>query len=281
MKKLFVLLFLIIGIFILIITNTSWLSFTQNDQQVEVTNEIKQIEIDVSGVDTTIIPENRNNVDAEYNGKGKVHIKEVGDSIEVEFESKNWFNFLSWFNKKDVTIYIPEDFDRDLSINSGSGSVNFSGKSNMELKNLSLELSSGTIHLSHIAAENFESEGSSGNMTIDSLSSKTGTFKMSSGNMEINNYSGKLKATVSSGRLSLQMEQLTDNIEINVNSGFANLDLPDNADFSLTGKIGSGSITTNYPLTDATEDKHKMTGVHGSGKYDLKLDVNSGKIEMK
>lgn len=161
MKKLFVFLFLIIGLFILVIANTSWLSFTQNDKKVEVTDRIKQIDIDVSGVNTTIIPENRNSVDAEYNGKGKVHIKESGDSIEVEFESKNWVNFLSWFNKKDVTVYIPEDFDRDLSINSGSGRVTFSGKSKMELKNLSLELSSGTIHLSHIVADNFESEGSS------------------------------------------------------------------------------------------------------------------------
>jgi lia operon protein LiaG len=99
LKKLVVLLFFIIGLFFLILTNTSWLSFSQKDKQVEVTDQIDSIEIDVSGVSTTIIPEDRNSVSTVYNGKGKVSIAENGDTIKIEYTSKNWFHVFSWFKK--------------------------------------------------------------------------------------------------------------------------------------------------------------------------------------
>ncbi|MGM0878341.1 MAG: LiaG family protein [Bacillota bacterium] len=285
MKKFFVLLFFVVGLFLLIVvTNTSWLSFGQEDIQADVTEKIDLIEIDVSRVSTTIIPENRTDVKAEYKGKGKVTVKESGNSIIVEFESKNRLNFLSFFNKKDLTIYIPEDYDRDMVIDSGSGKLTFSGKSkneSMHLENLSLNMSSGHVQLSHISTGHFEQVGSSGYVGIDSLVTKKGSFKMSSGKLNIKEYSGEVKATLSSGRFILQMEKLSDSVDLEVNSGFATIDLPSDAEFTLNGKISSGAITTDFSLTDSKEEKHKIEGKHGSGEHDLDLDVNSGKIDVK
>ncbi|MBO1512443.1 LiaG family protein [Metabacillus bambusae] len=284
MKKLFVLGFFLVGLFLLIVTNTSWLAFGQATNQAEVTNNIDLIEIDVSGVSTKIIPEKRNNVRAEYKGKGKVTVQENGDSIKVEFESKNSFNFLSLFNKKNLTIYIPEDYDRDMVIDSGSGKLSFSGKSinkPMHLKNLTLNMSSGHVQLSNIMTDYFEQDGSSGYVGIDSFTTKKGSFNMSSGKLDVKDYSGEVDAHVTSGQLSLKMNKLSDSVNVEVNSGFATLDLPANADFTLNGKIGSGSISTDFSLIDFKEDKHRIEGKHGSGQHDIDLDVNSGKIKVK
>ena len=283
LKKLFIILFFIIGVFVLIVTNTSWLSFGEKNSQVKVTDKIDMIEIDVSGVSTTIIPVNQNNISTEYNGKGKVTVEESGNKIEVQFTSKNWFNIFSFFKKNDLTIYIPEDYDRDLAIDSGSGSLHFSGQSKnhpMQIDNFSLNMSSGNVQLSHLSTNHFEQDGSSGNVTIESLTTKTGSINMSSGNMDVRKYSGDVKATLSSGRLKLQMEKVTDDIDLEVNSGYAILDLPQDANFALNGKIGSGAITTDFPLTDSKRDKHNMKGIHGSGEHNINLDVHSGKIEV-
>jgi lia operon protein LiaG len=284
LKKLFVLLFFVVGLLLLIVSNTSWLTFGQRNNQAEVTNNIQLVEIDVSGVNTTIIPEKRNNVRAEYKGKGKVTVQENGDSIKVEFESKNLFNFLLLFNKKNLTIYIPENYDRDMVIDSGSGKLSFSGKSNnkpMHLKNLTLNMSSGHVQLSNIITDYFEQDGASGYVGIDSFTTKKGSFNMSSGKLDVKDYSGQVEAQVTSGQLTLKMNKLTDSVNVKVNSGFATLDLPANADFTLNGKIGSGAISTNFSLIDSKEDKHKIEGKHGSGQHDIDLDVNSGKIEVK
>jgi lia operon protein LiaG len=284
LKKLFVLLFFVVGLFLLIVSNTSWLSFGQRNNQAEVTNNIQLVEIDVSGVNTTIIPEKRNNVRAEYKGKGKVTVQENGDSIKVEFESKNPFNFLSLFNKKNLTIYIPENYGRDMVIDSGSGKLSFSGKSNnkpMHLNNLTLNMSSGHVQLSNIISDYFEQDGSSGYVGIDSFTTKKGSLNMSSGKLDVNDYSGQVEAQITSGQLTLKMNKLSDSVNVKVNSGFARLDLPANADFTLNGKIGSGAISTNFKLIDSKDDKHRIEGKHGSGQYDIDLDVNSGKIEVK
>ncbi|WP_338786906.1 DUF4097 family beta strand repeat-containing protein [Metabacillus sp. FJAT-53654] len=284
MKKLFVLLFFVVGLLLLIVTNTSWLSFGQSINQIEVTEKIDLIEIDVSSVSTTIIPEKRNNVKAEYKGKGKVTVQENGDAIKVKFESKNQFNFLSFFNKKNLTIYIPEDYDRNMVIDSGSGKLSFSGESKnepMHLKNLTLNMSSGHVQLSNINTEYFEQDGSSGYVGIESLTTKKGSFNMSSGKLDVKDYSGEVEAQATSGQLTLKMNKLSDSVKVKVNSGFATLDLPSNADFTLNGKIGSGAISTDFSLIDSKEEKDRIEGKHGSGQHDLDLDVNSGKIEVK
>lgn len=276
-------LFFIVGVFFLLLTYTSWFSFDQ-DTQADVTEEVNMIEIDVSEVSTTIIPDSRSNVSAELKGKGHVTVQKNGDRIKIQYKSKNWFNGLSLFKKKGLTIYIPEDYDQNIAIKSGSGNLNFSGKSKkepMKLEDLSLNMSSGHVELSHLSTNHFEHDGSSGHVEINSLATKTGSLKMSSGNMKVQKYSGELEAALSSGRLILQMEKLTDSIEVDVKSGYATIDLPSNADFTLNGEVNSGDISTNFPLTNSLEEKHKIEGVHGSGKHKLDLNVSSGKIEVK
>jgi lia operon protein LiaG len=116
---------------------------------------------------------------------------------------------------------------------------------------------------------------------IDSFTTKKGSFNMSSGKLDVKNYSGEVEAHITSGQLTLKMKKLSDSVNVKVNSGFATLDLPSNADFTINGKIGSGAISTDFSLIDSKEDKHRIEGKHGSGQHDINLDVNSGKIEVK
>ena len=250
---------ILIGAIVLLLNVPSWLSFGKQ-QKAQVSKNIDTIKIDVSGISTTIIPEKRDNVEAKLDGQGSVHVDQNGDSIEIDYERK-WFNGFNFFNHPKLTIYIPEDYNRDMEMEVGSGNIDFNGQK-LQLNELSLDVSSGNIQMSHVSAEN-------------------GLLDISSGNINIKNYRGQLEADVSSGNLDIRMDQLTDSVKVDLSSGHVLLDLPDNANFTLNGEINSGAISNQFTLKDQQQNKHELKGTHGTGEHQLDLSVSSGRTEIR
>lgn len=280
MKKLFLLLFFIGGLFLIIHSNTTWFVFGGNGSSAVVSNKVDKIELDISGASTKIVPENTDQVRAELEGKGKVVVTENGDTINVESKSQKWFNLFSMFNKTEITIYIPENYQKELIIDSGSGNVSFNGQSKMKLDSLMIDMSSGNVQISKVTANDLELDGSSGNVNLSSISTKSGIFDMSSGNLTIKEHTGKVEADLSSGKINLEMTKLIDSIDVEINSGLATINLPPNADFTLNGSIGSGHISSDFDLKELQKNSDQMYGVYGSGKHQVNIDVSSGKVDI-
>lgn len=260
LNKLLIIVVILVGAFLLFLTVPSWLS--SGKETVKMTNETDVIEIDVSGISTTIIPEKRDDVEAKLDGKGNVSVEERGNRIEIEYK-RNWLHSFSFFKRPKLTIYLPEDYDRDLAIEMGSGNLNYKGQSDKP------------IQINHL-----ELDVSSGNVNMDSITANSGVFDMSSGNINVKHYTGQLEADISSGNIHIQMDQLTDSVVVDVSSGHVQLDLPDKADFTLDGKVSSGSISSQFTLENKQESKQAIKGVHGTGEHHLDLSVSSGKIEV-
>lgn len=247
---------ILLGGFLLFISVSSWFPFGK--QTAEVTNKIDLIDIDVSGINTTIIPEKRDNVEAELDGNGTVQVGKSGNRIEIEYKRK-WYQQFGFFKRPKLTVYLPEDYHQDMEIEVGSGNIN---SKNLQIQNLVLDVNSG-------------------NVNMDSITAQTGVLDVSSGNIDLQQYTGQLEADVSSGNLSIQMDELKDSIKVDVSSGHVELDLPSDANFTLNGEVNSGSISNRFALEKQQENKHELKGVHGSGEHHLDLSVSSGKIEIQ
>lgn len=288
MKRILILLLIITGLYIVFNQGFQLDWFKASDAkntQAAITTDTDMIEINVASVSTTIIPEDRKDLKAVYTGKEKLTVRDSGNTIEVSVKNKwfNWFNWAPFSKKKELKIYIPETYNHNMNIDLGSGNIHFSGPSKnkpMHLNQLHVEIGSGNLHLTNMVVKDFEHDVSSGNVNIDSLKADSGTFDVSSGNLEVKHYTGPIEADVSSGRLSIQVEQLLDSITIDVSSGVVNLDLPDDADFTLDGDISSGLISNDFPLTSKEQSKHNLKGKHGTGKFPINLDVSSGNIRI-
>lgn len=281
MKRIVIYLVIITGLYIVFNQSFQFDGFAfggSKEGRAALSNDIESIDINVGGVKTTIIPEDRDDVEAVLTGKGSLIVKETGNSLIVETKRK-MFNWFSFSEKRQLKIYIPEDFNRNMNIQIGSGTLNFSGQS-MKLNDFSLDIGSGNVNIDHLDVNEFAHDGSSGNVKIDTLLTKTGTFDLSSGNLDINHFTGALNADVSSGRLSVQMDKLNDSIDIDLSSGNVNLDLPDNADFNLNGKVSSGNISSDFPLTSSGTDNTIIKGTHGSGKNNINVTVSSGNVKI-
>jgi lia operon protein LiaG len=169
-------------------------------------------------------------------GKGKVTVNKNGDQISVHYKRKWLEGGFSFFKKTKLTIYIPENYDRNLSIEVGSGNLVYSGPAKNEprkLDELKVELSSGNVELKNLMTKTFIHDGSSGNIQIDSLKAKKGILDISSGNINLENYTGGLEVDLSSGNLDVEMDEMVGPFEMDVSSGKVSLDLPKNASFIL------------------------------------------------
>ena len=91
---------ILLGGFLLFISVSSWFPFGK--QTAEVTNKIDLIDIDVSGINTTIIPEKRDNVEAELDGNGTVQVGKSGNRIEIEYKRK-WYQQFGFFKRPKLT----------------------------------------------------------------------------------------------------------------------------------------------------------------------------------
>lgn len=287
MKRILILLLVITGLYIIFHQSFqfNWFGSRQDNGQAGISNHVEVIKVDVGSVSTEIIPEDRQNLKADYDGKQKLTVTEKGDTVEVSLERKwfNWFHWPSFSEKNKLKIYIPEDYNRNMIIDLGSGNLSFSGPSKnkpMKLDELTVDIGSGNMKLKNLDVKQFVHDGSSGNVDIDSLTTNTGSFDVSSGSLNIKHYTGALEADLSSGRLNVQFDELTDSIKIDLSSGHVGLDLPDDADFKLNGDVGSGSITSDFPLLSKGVAKKSIQGTHGSGKYNIDLDVSSGNIRI-
>lgn len=284
-KRILIIFLVLTGIYI-ILSNfpvLSWLGFnTDNNQSVKVTERIDSIELQTTSMPTTILPEDREDILIDYDGKGTVDINQKGDSIEIDVKGPR-FNFFSFNRNADLKIYIPKDFNRSMDITVGSGSLEFSGpskKNPMKLDELELNIGSGKMEIRNVIANALELNGSSGIINLDSIQVTKGDFEMSSGKMNISHYIGALEAEISSGKMNIQIDELNGHSSLKASSGQINLDLPDDADFTLRGKTSSGRINSEFELTDGNSNEKELNGQHGTGKYNLDLQVSSGHVRL-
>ena len=99
LQKNLIIVIILLGAFLLLISVPS-LPFGK--QTAELTDDIDVIEIDVSGISTTIIPVKRDNVEADLDGNGSVQVKKSGNSLEVEYKRK-WYQPFGFFKRPKLT----------------------------------------------------------------------------------------------------------------------------------------------------------------------------------
>jgi lia operon protein LiaG len=260
----------------------SWLPFGgSKTQEAAVTTNTTMITLNLSGVNAEIVPKDRANLQTELKGSGNVTVQQRGDNITVTYHRK-WYEWFSFFNRTKLTIYIPQSYQHNMELAIGSGNLDFIGQASnpMKLDHLSVILGSGNLHLKNLVVNHLEDRCASGNNNIERIKTKDGSFEVSSGNVIVKHFQGPLKTRLSSGNFKAQLDQLKNPVDVEVSSGNVQLDLPQDADFTLNGKISSGIISSDFPLKNEKRDSHTLQGTHGSGKYDVNLSVSSGRIKV-
>jgi lia operon protein LiaG len=281
MKKIILLFLVITGLYLAFtsFSHFSWPGLGTNGKEKASAQRVTQIEVNVSGVETTIIQEERDTVEAILDGKGEVSVKKKGSTIKIDYKRK-WPQWFGGFEKTELSIYIPLNYDKDLDINLGSGGFEFAGNEPIKLRDVSLDMSSGDIMLGDLQVREFELNGASGELFISSLNAGEADLEISSGSTVIDSLEGRLEAGIASGELDIRMKKLTAPIALDVSSGDVQLDLPDNASFTLDAHYSSGDIRTDFTMDEKEVKDSRIIGTNKEGAHEIKIDVSSGDVRI-
>ncbi|KIL52620.1 DUF4097 family beta strand repeat-containing protein [Jeotgalibacillus campisalis] len=260
-----------------------WNAASAAEQETEVRDSVETIKLSVSAINTKIVPVNSDMIRVEGSEKQDITVKDGRKSIEISIKQKGFQLFQFNSKQKNATVFLPEKYANQLQLEVGSGEIDtteFTQSNPLTLSSLSVKIGSGDIHLGDLNAKKFSYDGSSGEAVIESLSTENGEFNLSSGDVTVSSYKGPLKANVSSGELSAVFKELSDEIDVSVSSGDVNLDLPDDADFNIKGKVSSGNLSNEFPLEDAQVTDRVVEGTHGKGTHQIHVNISSGELTL-
>lgn len=237
--------------------------------QEEIINITDISNITVSTVSVPIklyVVEGTDELKAHYHGSvqtngtpPELEVKQSGNKIVVRENRSQKINMGFNFENLSMDIYLPKQYQNELSLNSISGEV----------------------VMDELQLREIEAETVSGKISLDGAILERGFFKSTSGKIEINHYLGELRGETVSGHIAVVLAGLEDEIAINSISGKINVVLPSDSSFELMAKSTSGKITNDFPMTINGKSKsNTLEGIVGKGEHDLELKTTSGDINI-
>lgn len=213
---------------------------------------------------------------------GNVSLNEVyASSIEAASSSGN------------ITIQKAEGDERrisstsgDITVSEGSGESEFESSSgNITVAKasgkLTAEANSGDIRISDSDGDK-EIKTSSGNIMIRN-SSGIVNISASSGEVEADIPKGAGVISTNSGNITLELSEVSDDIELEASSGEVTLVLPEAAGFKFKADTSSGTIRTFFDdkLSFDEDREHASGAVGASSDTDIRINTTSGNINVK
>lgn len=181
-------------------------------------------------------------------------------------------------NNQYAEIYIPADYEKDITINTSSGNVYMEGKQIFG-EYVNINTSSGDVQLEEVTADYISINTISGNVYGDELLGER-EFNTSSGDVKILGGKGNTMGNTSSGNIYLS--EATGEVELSTNSGDVKLQLTKEESFTFLAETSSGDINTYFDeeLT-MNEDRNEAKGTIGAeGTYNVKIGTSSGNVTV-
>lgn len=193
-----------------------------------------------------------------------------GDNIRVQIKGTEFFNIselsqyevdsaLTFFSPSDtlnssldIVIDLPKkiinDYNIDISTNSGDIDVNY-----LSIDSLNCSTDYGDISLNNINTNYLNVKNFSGDVTINKLNSNfESSFTLNNGDFSGNGCFGFINSNSTSGDILLDLSNITNEIYITSVSGDVNLNVPDSSNYKLDYSSLSGKL--NSPISSSVND---------------------------
>lgn len=260
--------------------------YTINDEKTEKIDGIKELYIEGSSENISIISENRKDVKSHLYGdisasfKPELESRVEGSKLIISVKRPSGsFNFSSKQGLK-LDINVPETYASDVSIKLSSGKIASSNP--LKLNNFNLDLSSGSVDLKNLTASNLSLEATSGKIYGENIVCGNSSLRLSSGSINLNGFKGNINHRCTSGKTEITYSEFNNNVNLNVSSGTITLNLPKNSQFAINSKASSGSVECDFPITIQGESKrNQLNGVVGNNKNQINISATSGSIKIK
>ncbi len=163
------------------------------------------------------------------------------------------------FSSEKIEVYVPEKVLSVLSIQTGSGNIEYNG---VDVAEASFQAGSGNI---------------SGDSLCGKLSARAG-----SGNITLTGFEGSGAIATGSGNVRVEAASVTGDMEMQTGSGNIKLEIPEKLSFHLEIQTGSGSIKTDFDEVLSYNKKGNSAegNVGAMPEINIRLKANSGNVRV-
>ncbi len=178
--------------------------------------------------------------------------------------------------KQHISIDYDIEAPADAAVEAGSGSGNISD----EGVGQGAKLSTGSGDITANGLEGgFKAETGSGNIAIEEAGEGDAKAETGSGNIDVKGVHGALQAETGSGDIKAAG---TPSSPWKLETGSGSVEFsPGNAPMNLDASTGSGTITSDHPMTlQVSSNGHQMRGQLNGGGPDVRIETGSGDIRI-
>ena len=177
-----------------------------------------------------------------------------------------------------VHIYLPKEYQKDLIIETNSGSVELADS--FELNKVTIEQNSGDLKIKEIKADEMSFRTSSGSLKGDLLDSDNIKVASNSGSVKFGKILGNADLETKSGSIKTSFVSVSKNVQAVSKSGNVSIELPKNLSFDFQGETKSGSFLTDYEMSLSGPEEVIAASIGNGDKKIVKIKTNSGNIEL-
>ncbi|MGL5244147.1 MAG: DUF4097 family beta strand repeat-containing protein [Sarcina sp.] len=252
--------------------------------------EVNLLNVDTSFSNIVLIP--TDNEDLQANLKGEYTSINATNPIDLEITQdgstlniKEAHSIENLSLKRDnlvLTIYVPKFFNKDLTINTISGSIKLNDSFN--LNNLYFNTISGDFFANSIQAKDVRLTSISGNSKFSLLKTQNAKFENTSGNINIDDFQGNIISSSVSGNMNLYANKPLGNSKIDTKSGDISIALNPSESLLINIDSISSSIHYNQELSNISKvdiNKNKGTIMLNNGSNKLDISSTSGNITIE
>lgn len=280
------------------------------DKLVLENQKLENLNFHFESSDVKLLPSSEDHITVELHGKISRKLKkelslvaeENGNTVDVKLIDHNQpiINIGILIYDTNIRIHVPEKEYKSIAVVTSSADIEVEG---VRAKELHFKASSGDINVeSSEASDSFEVKTSSGDVNVEktkskkmSLISSSGDLFLkgsqattistiaSSGDVVLTDVEGDLETITSSGDMSISSQQLTGDITAKSSSGDVIIEFkekPTSMKVDFKGESGSGIIDIKQ-ISYQEKEEDRIIGQLGDGKYELKINTNSGDFHLK
>lgn len=267
-----------------------------NEEKSFSTEAAAEIEIDLSSTSLHIITTQGSEVRFHLYGKSRhdTNLSAEMNNGRITAQLKRRKSIISFGENLKMDVYIPEGYDKDLSIDTSSGNIKIdsliladiklntsSGELDADMltaERLIITTSSGDLNIRRINAEKLNVKGTSSKINITECMARDADIVATSGNVKINNCGGSMDLKTTSASVEIGFNEFENkNVNIGSTSGNVTLELPHNAEFNYYVSTLSGRLQSDF-FDDFISKRAE--GQVGAKDNELTLHTTSGNIEI-
>lgn len=248
---------------------------SENNFDLENINDIN-FELDVDDINFVENTENQIKIiekcTRELTEKEQLKITQDSKIIDISRNSELNLKSLGKSFKRELIVYLPKSYDKNLKLQLSVGDINFDSALNMN--NIELKLSTGDVNFNKsVKCNSFALEGITGDLNINSLLSKNYAISVNTGSIKVSNLSGMGYIYTTTGDIYCDIYNLTGNTDFSSSVGDINLNIKKESNFIINASCDIGEIKTDFKENSVGTNPTNILTID-SGCGDVNINKN-------